>query len=98
MGITKKMIAAPTMSAIGVNGVRGAAQSQPPGKPEGPTTVSRGVPPLRSIASAPDPEVPAKAVRRRFTAEYKLRVLREAESCTAPAERVNKNETLLGRI
>lgn len=29
----------------------------------------------------PDPEVPSKAVRRRFTAEYKLRVLKEADSC-----------------
>ena len=27
-----------------------------------------------------DPEVPAKAKRRRFTAEYKLRVLEEAEA------------------
>ncbi len=86
MGITRKMIAAPTMSAVGVNRVRGAARGQPPGRREGPTTVSSGVPPLRSIASAPDPEVPAKAVRRRFTAEYKLRVLREADSCTASGE------------
>jgi transposase len=31
-------------------------------------------------ASVPDPEVAAKATRRRFTAEYKLRVLREADS------------------
>ena len=29
----------------------------------------------------PDPEVPSKATRRRFTAEYKLRVLKEADSC-----------------
>jgi transposase len=28
-----------------------------------------------------DPEVPEKAVRRRFTAEYKRRILREAEFC-----------------
>ncbi|MFN8625330.1 MAG: hypothetical protein U0587_05035 [Candidatus Binatia bacterium] len=26
----------------------------------------------------------SKAQRRRFTAEYKLRILREAERCTAP--------------
>jgi transposase len=31
-------------------------------------------------------EVPAKATRRRFLAEYKLRVLREAEACTQPGE------------
>jgi transposase-like protein len=29
-------------------------------------------------------EVLAKATRRRFTAEYKLRILREAEACTEP--------------
>jgi len=29
----------------------------------------------------PDPEVPAKAQRRKFTSEYKLRIVREAESC-----------------
>ena len=31
-------------------------------------------------------EVMAKATRRRFTAEYKLRVLREADACTEPGE------------
>jgi transposase len=30
---------------------------------------------------APDPEVTERAKRRRFTAEYKLRVLREADAC-----------------
>jgi len=34
----------------------------------------------------PDPEVTAKPVRRRFTAEYKLRILREADRCTHPGE------------
>jgi transposase-like protein len=32
----------------------------------------------------PDPEVPAKAVRRRFTAEYKVKILKEADACTKP--------------
>ena len=31
-------------------------------------------------------EVVAKATRRRFGAEYKLRILREAEACTKPGE------------
>ena len=31
-------------------------------------------------------EVLAKATRRRFTDEYKLRVLREADACTEPGE------------
>ena len=30
----------------------------------------------------PDPEVPEKTVRRKFTAAYKLRILKEAENCT----------------
>jgi len=30
----------------------------------------------------PNPEVPDKAVRRRFTAEYKLRILTLADTCT----------------
>jgi transposase len=30
----------------------------------------------------PDPEVPEKTTRRKFTAAYKLRILKEAESCT----------------
>ncbi len=29
----------------------------------------------------PDPEVPEKPVRRRFKAEYKLRILKEADAC-----------------
>ena len=38
---------------------------------------------FQGVASVlPDPEVPAKAVRRRFTAEYKLRVLTRADACT----------------
>ncbi len=41
--------------------------------------------PARS-ASDPDPEVPAKARRRTFTAKYKLETLKEAEACTEPGE------------
>ncbi len=33
-----------------------------------------------------DPAVPERPVRRRFTAEYKLRVLREADRCTQPGQ------------
>ena len=40
----------------------------------------------RRGAVPPDPEVPEKAVRRQYTAEYKLRVLREAEACREPGE------------
>jgi len=34
----------------------------------------------------PDPAVPEKPVRRRFTAEYKLRVLRDADACVEPGQ------------
>jgi transposase len=36
---------------------------------------------IQGIRAIPDPEVREKAVRRRFTAEYKLRILEEANSC-----------------
>ena len=32
------------------------------------------------------PEVPEKASRRRFDAEYKLRILDEADRCTEPGQ------------
>jgi transposase len=34
----------------------------------------------------PDPELVERAKRRRFSAEYKLRILRQAEACTRPGE------------
>jgi transposase-like protein len=34
----------------------------------------------------PDPEVVARPKRRQFTAEYKLRILREADACREPGE------------
>ena len=34
----------------------------------------------------PDPEVPEKARRRRFSGKYKLQILRAVEACTQPGE------------
>jgi transposase len=34
----------------------------------------------------PDPELVEQAKRRRFTAEYKLRILQQADACTKPGE------------
>ncbi len=34
----------------------------------------------------PDPEVVAKPTRRKFTAQYRLRILREADRCSRPGE------------
>ncbi len=40
-----------------------------------------GNPGARAPEGAPDPEVTERAKRRRFTAEYKLRILRKADAC-----------------
>ena len=37
--------------------------------------------------SPPDPEVPVKKPRRKFTAKYKLQILQEADVCTEPGQR-----------
>lgn len=36
----------------------------------------------RLVSTKSDPELSARAHRRRFTAEYKLEILREADACT----------------
>src|SRR5215218_5111434 len=40
----------------------------------------------RAVAGVPDPELVERPRRRRFTAEYKLRILREADACARPGE------------
>jgi transposase len=44
---------------------------------------SNGAEPRTAV---PDPELVERARRRRFSAAYKLRVLREAEACSVPGE------------
>jgi transposase len=39
-----------------------------------------------SAGVVPDPELVERPKRRRFGAEYKLRIVREAEACTRPGE------------
>lgn len=41
---------------------------------------------IRDPQVEPETEVSAKATRRCFTAEYKRRILKEADSCTRPGE------------
>ena len=43
-----------------------------------------GVSPAGAAAGVPDPAVDAKPQRRRFTAEYKVRILREVDRAKAP--------------
>jgi len=40
----------------------------------------------RNLHAVLDPEVPEKAARRRFTAAYKLRILKEAETCKGTSQ------------
>jgi len=40
----------------------------------------------RAAPKRPDPELVERARRRKFTAEYKLRVLREADACSGAGE------------
>ena len=55
--------------------------SPPERSGEGLTTVAPPGP-----RPVPDPEVPAKATRRRFTTDYKLSILRQADACRQPGE------------
>ncbi len=72
--ISEKIRTAPGMEgacrATGIPGAGTAAQG------------ARSMQPL--LANPPDPEVPEKSVRRHFTAEYKLNILRQAEGCREP--------------
>ena len=58
----------------------------PPDPREGPEARSAGGLSRGPGAPAPDPEVAAKPRRRRFTAEYRLRILEEAERCRKSGE------------
>jgi len=64
-------------------GLAGAERSEgSPGEPERSAAPAKaGAAP--TSASRPDPEVVAKAKRRTFTAEYKQRILQEADSAAA---------------
>ena len=50
------------------------------------TAAATGAPATDNGKPIPDPAVLEKPVRRRFTAEYKLRILQEADQCTAPGQ------------
>ncbi len=41
---------------------------------------------MSSMAGRPETQVTEKAKRRKYTAEFKARILREAEACTKPGE------------
>jgi transposase-like protein len=72
------MIAAKIKATQGIEGARRATEIPWGGTPKE-VNLHQG-----AAAAPPDPEVPAKAARRRFTAEYKLRVLTLADACNEP--------------
>ncbi|MFT5286616.1 MAG: transposase [Planctomycetota bacterium] len=53
---------------------------------EGTAGATNGSIQSNSNSARPNPEVPAIARRRRFTAEYKQLIVREAEECSQPGE------------
>jgi transposase len=59
-----------------------------PGRATAPATRQRngGVAGRAAPVGVPDPELVERAKRRRFTAEYKLAILREADACTQLGE------------
>ena len=68
----------PSTTAVGTGSARGSTEG---------ARRATGVEPLaggraKLICSPPDPEVPEKKRRRKFTAKYKLRVLDDADACT----------------
>jgi transposase len=63
---------------------KGGERSEAPRSGGSSTVGHRVVPPLSD--GRPDPEVPARRQRRRFTSHYKLDVLRKADACTHPGE------------
>ena len=77
-------------SAKKLNARRRPAPAVPPGRPDAPSPaiVSGASAPLHMVPppAVPDPEVRERAARRRFTAEYKLRMLRQADACTGTGE------------
>jgi len=46
----------------------------------------KGIDLAQDVAAPADPELVERARRRRFTAEYKLGILREADACSKPGE------------
>jgi len=52
----------------------------------GEAATGASVSPVEPGPRAPDPEVPARAQRRRFSVEYRLRIVKQADACKKPGE------------
>jgi transposase len=58
----------------------------PSGVPPTTAAAGQGAPAAGNGKLIPDPAVSEKPARRRFTAEYKIRILHEADRCTASGQ------------
>ena len=70
--------------SVVVGGTEGGRS--PTGVPPTTAAAAPGGPAAGSGRPIPDPAVPEKPVRRRVTAEYKIRILREADRSTGPGQ------------
>lgn len=62
---------------------KGGERSEPDWSEGAAAASAKGPQPLVGLAQIPGPEVVEKPVRRRFTAEYKRAILKEADRCSA---------------
>jgi transposase-like protein len=67
---------------------KGTQETLREGSTEGARRASGGDPSAVKFSnfSPPDPEVTGKKPRRKFTAKYKLRMLKKADACTEPGQ------------
>ena len=67
---------------------KGTGEAFPEGSPEGARRATGGDPSAAKIPifSPPDSEVTGKRPRRKFTAKYKLRILKKADVCIEPGQ------------
>ena len=77
------------METVAINqSNKGTGESLSEVAPEGARRATGGANSAAKIPnfSPPDPEVTGKKPRRKFTAKYKLRVLKKADACTEPGQ------------
>ena len=77
------------MKTIAINqSNKGTGEAFPEGSPEGARRATGGDPSAAKIPifSPPDSEVTGKRPRRKFTAKYKLRMLKKADVCIEPGQ------------
>ena len=83
----KNIVIEEKSTAVGAPPLRSGSLRSPELRCGSPTAVGAAAAPSPiERAPAPDPEVVPKASRRRFTADYKLSILREADLCTKPGQ------------